>query len=629
MMNKIFLSIILLLTIVLAENCSNFNDQNACQSGAQTDNDPSWINRQWQTPPRGDILYRPEYQDMNQLVGYARIVYNADRTSASVIVVTQTNPRIPNSDKLLFSFNGKAPVTSNIYNASSTSDRMVSIKVVNTITGASLILDDVYFIWSRPSVNTPIQYEKGQKGAIVEMFGWPYADIAQECEMIGKAGYLGVKVFPPQEFVVSWDQLQNGELNPWYFMYQPVSYRLNSRWGTRKDLVSMIEKCRSFGVRVYADAVVNHMAGNGNDAFLTHRNGNSAHCDYFGAKDSTAGSPYYTQGFAYKNVTYTKARPGMEFPAVPYGPLDFHCERGISSWTDPFQLNYGYLVGLCDLNTEKEYVRQRIADYFTDLLSVGFSGFRVDAAKHISPDNLAAIFRKFKNNLGGGDFPDDFITYLEVIIGGEKELLMCNPNPYNFGTYFATAMNKAGLSDSDIFKVKIWSSDYPKEFPICGSWVISSEREAIVNDCHDDQFPGSSSRDMGDAGSVLVKEKNVAKHRNFEKLLFTRTDGNWKIKLLLSSYTFMDNAFGPPDGLSDCSLCKGPNCSQCKTVKKSIAHDPNVCGYTCVDDNGQWLKGVYTRVHRDLGIILAMRQWMGLSPISAEQAGLPSKCKAL
>jgi alpha-amylase len=32
----------------------------------------------------------------------------------------------------------------------------------------------------------------------------------------------------------------------------------------------------------------------------------------------------------------------------------------------------------------------------TDLLAVGFSGFRIDAAKHISPDNLAAILAKFK-----------------------------------------------------------------------------------------------------------------------------------------------------------------------------------------------------------------------------------------
>lgn len=92
---------------------------------------------------------------------------------------------------------------------------------------------------------------------------------------------------------------------------------------------------------------------------------------------------------------------------------------------------------------------------------MGFSGFRIDAAKHISPTNLAAIFAIFKSNLGGS-IPDDFITYLEVIIGGEKGLLMCEDNPYNFGSSFANLMRQKGLSDADIAKVKIWESDYPK-----------------------------------------------------------------------------------------------------------------------------------------------------------------------
>lgn len=88
-------------------------------------------------------------------------------------------------------------------------------------------------------------------------------------------------------------------------------------------------------------------------------------------------------------------------------------------------------------------------------------------------------------------------------------------------------MEAVGLTEDEIYRIKIWSSDYPKEFPICGYWVIPSEREVAENDCADDQNPGSSSRDMGDKGSVLVKEKNVDKHRDFEVQLFQRTDGNW------------------------------------------------------------------------------------------------------
>ena len=97
----------------------------------------------------------------------------------------------------------------------------------------------------------------------------------------------------------------------------------------------------------------------------------------------------------------------------------------MSSWTDGFVLNNGWLVGLADLDTESEYVRERIAAYFTDLLSIGFSGFRIDAAKHIYPKSLAAIMAHLKTQLGGGDLHDDFITWLEVIMGGEKDLLMC------------------------------------------------------------------------------------------------------------------------------------------------------------------------------------------------------------
>ena len=42
----------------------------------------------------------------------------------------------------------------------------------------------------------------------------------------------------------------------------------------------------------------------------------------------------------------------------------------------------------------------------TDLLGIGYSGFRVDAAKHMRPDDIVGIFSKLKANLGGGDLPE-------------------------------------------------------------------------------------------------------------------------------------------------------------------------------------------------------------------------------
>lgn len=171
-----------------------------------------------------------------------------------------------------------------------------------------------------------------------------------------------------------------------------MSYRLTARAGPLEDLMAMLAACRAVGVRVYADAVVNHMVGGGNDANPYHRNGGGGGCTTWGAKNSSGGlwyddargqSPTFTQDFCYLPNNGTGLPPSQEFPAVPYSTIHFHCERPLNSWTDPLDLNAGWLEGLVDLNTELPYVQQRIADYFTSLLSIGFSGFRMDAAKHM------------------------------------------------------------------------------------------------------------------------------------------------------------------------------------------------------------------------------------------------------
>ncbi len=64
------------------------------------------------------------------------------------------------------------------------------------------------------------------------MFGWTYNDIAKECEMLGKAGYLGVTIYNPQEHLHDMEHPEDGVLNPWNWIFLPVSYKLTSRFGT-------------------------------------------------------------------------------------------------------------------------------------------------------------------------------------------------------------------------------------------------------------------------------------------------------------------------------------------------------------------------------------------------------------
>ncbi len=631
-MIKAFLLSVLIIG-ALSEDCSNLNGEYGCQ-GDQKAYPDSWDERRWQTPPRNDEHWKESYQDMHDVVGYAQLKYSSDRRICTIKFIATVNPALGNY-QVLYKFGDREQESNSFTVTPSQTESYkdgfpISCRVlVNGQEKAKLVLEDEYFLWDNPTVNQGSQYEHGQKGAIVELFGWPYNDIAEECDFLGTAGYMAVKVFPVGEHILTYDTVEDGELNPWWFIYQPVSYRLTSRGGTKKEFKNMINTCRQKGVRVYADAVINHMAGNGNDMYWDHRN-HAGSCVHWGAKNGSDGSPWWTTGWQFENNRYTGKRPGLEFPAVPYTASDFHCERSLNSWTDPNILSRGWLTGLTDLNTEKDYVRQRIADFITSMLSMGVSGIRVDAAKHIHPTDLAAIFKKLKDNLGGGELPEDFTAYLEVLFGGEKDLLMCGGGDYSFGKPFVNKMKAVGLSDSDILKIKIWGSDYPKEFPICGYWEIDPIRHAIGLDCHDDQFPGSSSRDMQDKGSVYVKERNAERHRYFLVQMFTRTDANWKIKLVLSSYSFIGNAYGYPDGKSDCSRCN-PNTQCSQNCRRSVpyqkAYNPNSQGYDA-GSSGNWKENTYTRTHRDREVVNAMRQWMGLSSLSSDQLYAKERLKA-
>lgn len=46
----------------------------------------------------------------------------------------------------------------------------------------------------------------------------------------------------------------------------------------------------------------------------------------------------------------------------------------------------------------------------------------------------------------------------------QADLLMCNSDSgYNYGQYFIDALGKAGVGSTEIAKIKIWNSGFPKE----------------------------------------------------------------------------------------------------------------------------------------------------------------------
>ena len=137
---------------------------------------------------------------------------------------------------------------------------------------------------------------------------------------------------------------------------------------------------------------------------------------------------------------------------------------------------------------------------------------------------------------------------------------------------------------------------------------ITKTRKVVENDDHDQQNPGSSSRDMHDEGCVLIKNCDADRHRQFEIKLFKDPKSvgdnavNYPIRLLLSSYYFTNSVQGMPDGWSDCSKCT-TTCDSCKSMPYAKAFVEDAPSYGTTD---------YTRVHRDAAIIEAMAYWMNL-----------------
>jgi alpha-amylase len=170
----------------------------------------------------------------------------------------------------------------------------------------------------------------------------------------------------------------------------------------------------------------------------------------------------------------------------------------------------------------------------------------------------------------GGQLPVDFFAWLEIITGGEANLLWSGPAWY--GSSFTNMLTKELGTQTEVDKIKMWDGLYPKEPQ---NNPIAKNRVVIQNDDHDQQTPGSSSRDMGSFGCVLVRDCPADSHRNFEIKLFespngvSNNDDDWPIRFILSSFYFTFGTKGIPDGKSDCSLCT-VSCASCKLNQKKL-----------------------------------------------------------
>ena len=315
----------------------------------------------------------------------------------------------------------------------------------------------------------------------VQLFEWRWQDVATECEnYLGPAGYAAVQVSPAQEHIVGPE---------WWTRYQPVSYEIESRGGTRAEFADMVQRCKSAGVGVYADALINHMA--------------------------TIGS-----GVGVAGSTYDE----FEYP-VPYAYDDFHhCGRYdddlIRNYQDLWEVQNCSLSHLADLDSGKPDVQTKIAAYLNDLLSLGVAGLRMDAVKHVAQEDVRGVLELvdgdpliYQEIIDRGGEPIDASTYLGNGSVTEFKYPMAMVEAFEKGEL-------ASLGDFD---------SQPGFLP--------ADQAIVFVDNHDIQ--------RGHAGADEIINYKDGKRYNLAVAFMLAYPYGYP--MVMSSYRFEDGDQGPPD----------------------------------------------------------------------------------
>ncbi|XP_046422143.1 alpha-amylase-like [Neodiprion pinetum] len=332
------------------------------------------------------------------------------------------------------------------------------------------------------------------RDGMVHLFEWKWSDIADECErFLGPKGYGGVQISPPNENLI----ISN---RPWWERYQPVSYKLVTRSGDEAALRDMVTRCNNVGVRIYADAIINHMSA-------------SAPLPAYGTGGSSA---YHGDRW---------------WPEVPYGWNDFNSVCSISSYQNAIEVRNCELSGLPDLNQGTDWVRDKIVEYMNNLIDIGVAGFRIDAAKHMWPGDLEIIFNRLNNLNTNHGFPANSrpFIYSEVIDQGGEAITASEYVHLGTVTEF-----KHGLELGNAFQgnnALRWLTNWGE------AWGLLTSSDALVFiDNHDNQ------RGHGGGGSILT-HKNSKPYKMATAFMLAHPYG---IAQIMSSFDFTDSEAGPP-----------------------------------------------------------------------------------
>ncbi|KAJ8717173.1 hypothetical protein PYW08_005572 [Mythimna loreyi] len=331
----------------------------------------------------------------------------------------------------------------------------------------------------------------------VHLFEWKWDDIAAECEnFLAPRGYAGIQISPPNENVVLWSYNR-----PWWERYQPMSYKLVTRSGDERQFADMLRRCNAVGVRIYVDAVINHMTG----------------------------EPPENVGTAGSTAVFNQ----WDYPAVPYSREHFnwpHCViDDIDYTTNASRVRNCELVGLKDLNQGHEHVRDMIVNFMNELIHLGVAGFRIDAAKHMWPEDLRIIYDRLNNLNPEHGFPDNARPYIYQEVSYGREIISRD----EYTPLAAVTEFKVGEELTNAFRGQNqlrWFFNWGPQ------WGLLANEDALTFvDNHDKEREGG--------GRQVLTYKEPRQYKGAIAFLLAHPYGEPQV---LSGYDFWDFDIGPP-----------------------------------------------------------------------------------
>jgi glycosidase len=190
---------------------------------------------------------------------------------------------------------------------------------------------------------------------IAHCFLWDLKSITKEIDNFKECGYSSIQISPIQP-------CKDG--NEWWCDYQPLSFTIGNRHGTKEDLNELTTEAHKRGIKIICDVVLRHTAGTNDGKLVPHEK----------VDKKLTSNPYFWTNA--ENTTDYKDR--WKSTHMAFGmPM----------------LNY-YNFDLQDIYIE----------FLQELKDLGCDGFRVDMSKHFitkEEDDSCYFWERVFGRFGG------------------------------------------------------------------------------------------------------------------------------------------------------------------------------------------------------------------------------------